>query len=123
MGLGDVGRAAVGGVVQRASARKVESQAVDREAVARVVNEHLKEIYACYEAALLEHPKLEGRETVAWQLRPDGRVQRARIASTTMPPSTLESCLLASLAAWTFPKFAPGTVNVSYPFVFNPVPF
>jgi hypothetical protein len=123
MGLGDVGRAAVGGVVQRASARAVESPAVDREAIARVVNEHLKEVYACYEAALLEHPKLEGRETVAWQVRPDGRVQHARIASTTMPPSTLESCLLASLGAWTFPKFAPATVNVSYPFVFNPVPF
>jgi hypothetical protein len=87
------------------------------------VNAHLQEIYACYEAALLVVPKLAGKDMVAWQIGADGRVHRARIASSTMPPSSLESCLLTRLGAWAFPKPAGGAVNVSYPFVFNPIPF
>jgi hypothetical protein len=123
LGLGNVGRAAVGGVVQRASARAVQTSGADRDAIARVVNAHLQEVYACYEAALLERPKLAGKDTVAWQIGADGRVHRARIASSTLPPSSLESCLLNKLGAWTFPTSDRGPVTVSYPFVFDPVPF
>lgn len=122
LGAGGVGKGKVGGTVTRATARTITAQgAIDREAVAKVVNSHLQEVYACYERALLKDPSLAGKVVLEWTIGTNGRVVATRTKSSTLRNPSVESCIIRGLKAWTFPPARGGAVIITYPFIFNSV--
>ncbi|MFY0525384.1 AgmX/PglI C-terminal domain-containing protein [Archangium gephyra] len=122
LGAGGVGKGKVGGTVTRATARTIAAQgSIDREAVAKVVNSHLQEVYACYERALLKDPGLAGKVVLEWTIGTNGRVVATKTKSSTLRSPSVEACIIGGLKAWTFPPARGGAVIITYPFIFNSV--
>ncbi|HVG61243.1 MAG TPA: AgmX/PglI C-terminal domain-containing protein [Hyalangium sp.] len=122
LGAGGVGKGKVGGVVTRATSRSVATQgSIDREAVAKVINSHLQEVYACYERALLKDSGLAGKVVLEWTIGGTGSVVAAKTKSSTLRNGSVEACILSSLKKWQFPAPKGGVVIISYPFIFNSV--
>ena len=122
LGAGNVGRGTVGATVSRASARHVGVQGnIDRDAVAKTVNAHIQEIFACYERQLLKETGLTGKVAVEWTISTSGRVVTAKIKSSTLRSAAVEGCILEKLKVWQFPPAIGGVVVISYPFMFNSV--
>lgn len=123
LGAGGVGKGQVGGVVTRATSRSVAATqgSIDREAVAKVINSHLQEVYACYERALLKDTGLAGKVVLEWTIGGSGSVVAAKTKSSTLRNGAVEACILSSLKKWQFPAPKGGVVIISYPFIFNSV--
>lgn len=123
LGAGGVGKGQVGGVVTRATSRSVgmTQGSIDREAVAKVINSHLQEVYACYERALLKDTGLAGKVVLEWTIGGSGGVVAAKTKSSTLRNGAVEACILSNLKKWQFPAPKGGVVIISYPFIFNSV--
>lgn len=93
---------------------------IDREAIRRVIIEHMREIKGCYERALNRDPGLHGKVVLSWVIGDRGRVRSAGVASTTMNSSEVEQCMASRLRTWIFPEPPAGQeAEVTYPFVFT----
>jgi hypothetical protein len=124
LGAGNIGKGAVGGTVGHVVAHNLgASGAIDREAVAKVINSHLAEVSACYERALLREPGLAGKIVLEWGISVSGVVTTAKTKSSTMKSSAVEGCILTALKGWKFPPAKGAGVVISYPFLFNSVGF
>ncbi|WP_309896538.1 AgmX/PglI C-terminal domain-containing protein [Archangium sp.] len=122
LGAGGVGKGKVGGTVTRATARTVLAKGtIDRDAVAKVVNSHLQEVYACYERALLKDPSLAGKVVLEWTIATTGKVAAVKTKSSSLRNPSVEACILGGLKTWTFPPAKGGAVIITYPFIFNSV--
>lgn len=90
---------------------------LDRDQIIAVINRHRGEITYCYEQALKQDPSVRGKVAIKFVINPNGRVARANIAESSANHSRLESCMVARLRTWQFPK-PVGSVNVDvlYPF-------
>lgn len=106
------------------SLARVESTAavvegeLDRDEIREVVRTHIDEISACYNAALVRDPTLEGKVILTFVIGAKGAVREAEVASSTVDDPTVGPCMVAAVKGWTFP--APrggGNVSVTYPFV------
>lgn len=94
---------------------------LDKDIVRRIVRSHINEVRSCYSKALATDPTLEGRVAVKFRVGPSGRVEDAKVESTTLPEGTVAPCVAAAVQTWKFPKpIGGGFVNVTYPFVFAP---
>jgi hypothetical protein len=94
---------------------------IGKEAIRRVIRQHINEVRHCYEKGLMEEPDLEGRVSVGFVIKGDGAVGGAKIKDSTLGSKPVESCITKAIERWTFP--APegcGVVIVSYPFSFVP---
>lgn len=98
---------------------KKDAGSIDRDAVAKVIGEHLQEVQRCYEASLLLEGSAGGRLSVEWTITPSGSVANARVSSTTLKQASVPQCVLMALKRWAFPKAKGGNVVISYPFVFQ----
>jgi len=117
----------VGGLGKRASAKiAVEgheadvSTGMDREAIRRVIREHMAEIRSCYERELQRAPNLYGKLVLEWDIGESGRVERTGVKDNSMESQTVPECILAHLKTWKFPVPPSNQIGrVSYPFVFS----
>jgi hypothetical protein len=92
-----------------------------REALNRVVKQHLKELTDCYERGLIKNPELKGKIVLSWSIFADGSVHEVEVESNTLEDPAVTRCLSNRPPTWTFPKPAGGEpVRVSFPFVFSP---
>lgn len=89
-----------------------------REQVERVVLAHRVAIKYCYEKELQRSPDLNGKIDIAWVIRPNGSVDRHRVAKSTMNNAAVEGCIVRTVGSWQFPKSDADTI-VSYPFFFK----
>lgn len=123
LGAGGVGKGQVGGVVTKATSHSISAPqgSIDREAVAKVINSHLQEVYGCYERALLKDTGLAGKVVLEWTIGGSGSVVTAKTKSSTLRNGSVEACILSSLKKWNFPAPKGGVVVISYPFIFNSV--
>jgi len=90
---------------------------LDRDQIIAVINRHRGEITYCYEQALKKDSGLRGKVSIQFVINPGGRVAKANIAESNANSAPLESCMVARLRSWQFPK-PVGAVNVDvlYPF-------
>ncbi len=93
---------------------------IDKEAVRRTVRENLRQVQACYEKELSKIPGLTGKVTVGWDIIAGGRVQNAKVISSTLNNKNVENCIVRRLRAWRFINPPKNTVaTIRYPFVLN----
>jgi hypothetical protein len=90
-----------------------------RDQINRVVRAHAAAIRYCYEKELQRQPSLSGKIELAWTIRPNGSVDRARVASSTMGSRPVEGCMERQLKNWQFPRSDAETIVQSYPFFFK----
>ena len=92
---------------------------LSRDQVNKVVLSHQAAIRFCYEKELQRLPHLSGNVNLSWKIDTDGRVQAARIESTTLGNPAAEGCMVRQLKAWQFPKSNGMTIVTTYPFIFR----
>lgn len=121
---GKTGENKVQGMVTASLTKTVRIQGgMSRQAVKRVIDEHLDEISYCYECALISNPSIMGKMVFEWKILMSGKVGEIRIKSSSIQSSELHSCLKGAIRSWQFPKPRGAEVVVSYPFVFDIIGF
>ena len=121
---GSVGQKKVMGMVKARLNKSVRIQGgMSREAVKRVIEQHLDEVTYCYESALVSNPSIKGRIIYEWKIRMSGAVGEVRIKSSSVNSNDLHACIKSAIKTWQFPKPVGNEVVVSYPFVFDIVGF
>ncbi|MBU0996122.1 MAG: AgmX/PglI C-terminal domain-containing protein [Proteobacteria bacterium] len=121
---GTTGQKQVMGLVKANLTKTVTIQGgMSREAVKRVIDEHLDEISYCYETALISNPSIMGRVVFEWKILASGRVGEVTIKSSSINSNEIHSCIKSSIKTWQFPKPTGSEVVVSYPFIFDIVGF
>jgi hypothetical protein len=94
---------------------------LSKEAIRRVIRQHLNEVKHCYEKQLESKPDLAGRVEIKFIILASGAVKTAVVAKTTLGSKAAEQCIAGAFERWTFP--APpdgGIVVVTYPITFQP---
>ncbi len=93
---------------------------MDREAIRRVIREHLREIRNCYERELQRTPDLYGKVVITWDIVEGGRVSQAGVSRNEIGSAAVGECIASRLKTWKFPDPPKDQVGrVSYPFVFS----
>lgn len=93
---------------------------LDPAMVARYIRSQLVRVKACWELSLRTNPTLSGRIVMHWTVDLDGVPRQVGVESSTMQPSAVPGCLRTLIEGWRFPKPTGGSVEVSFPFVFQP---
>jgi outer membrane biosynthesis protein TonB len=105
------------------AAIKTEAPAVDGELdpnmVAKEVRSRLGAIKACYERALKRNPTLSGKVVIHWTITQAGTVSGVDVEQDTLGDAEVASCIKSLIARWRFPAPSGGSVDVSFPFVFQ----
>ena len=105
------------------AAIKTEMPAVDGELdpnmVAKEVRSRLGAIKACYERALKRNPNLSGKVVIHWTITQAGTVSGVDVEQDTLGDAEVASCIKFLIARWRFPAPSGGSVDVSFPFVFQ----
>jgi outer membrane biosynthesis protein TonB len=113
-----------GGAVAKAKPRTIQVRgSLSREEIAKVINDHMKEVQACYERALVRDPNITGKLLLEWTIDLGGSVTQAKIKESSMKNTEVGGCIVEHLRGWHFPSPKGGIVIVSYPFLFNSVGF
>lgn len=87
-----------------------------RNDVERPVNLRARDIQACYEVQLKEHPRLSGRVEVSWTIGLDGRVTKI----STKGLDEVGACIKAVIKSIQFrPPYGVPEVIKGYPLVFR----
>src|SRR5262245_19650912 len=105
------------------AAIKTEAPAVDGDLdpamVAKEVRSRLGAIKACYERALKRNPNLSGKVVIHWTITQAGTVSGVDVEQDTLGDAEVASCIKSLIARWRFAAPAGGSVDVSFPFVFQ----
>ncbi|MGA1870646.1 MAG: AgmX/PglI C-terminal domain-containing protein [bacterium] len=122
---GRTGQKQVKGMVSAKLNRSVNIQGggMSREAVKRIIDQHLDEISYCYESALIADPSIMGKIVYEWKILLSGKVGEIRIKTSSIKSSDIHSCIKQAIKSWQFPKPRGSEVIVSYPFIFDIVGF
>jgi len=93
--------------------------ALSRAHMDQVIDAARPALRACHEAALAEHPDLEGTLTVKFTVGTEGKVSSAATKNTTLGLPAVEDCVVDHIATLAFdPPEGGGIVIASYPFRF-----
>ena len=76
-------------------------------------------IKACYERALKRNPNLSGKVVIHWTITQAGTVSGVDVEQDTLGDAEVASCIKSLIARWRFPAPSGGSVDVSFPFVFQ----
>lgn len=90
---------------------------IDREAVRRVVQEHLREIRSCFERELNKSPGIEGKVVMYWEIGPQGKVLTSSVKTTSLNNANVENCMARAIKSWRFPEPPSNQIGeITYPF-------
>jgi RNA polymerase sigma factor (sigma-70 family) len=90
---------------------------LEKDAVERVVADHINEVKWCYEQERAKNPQLRGRVSVQFTIAETGAVSESKVLSATTANAPLETCVARCPRRWQFPKPGDsGPVTVTYPF-------
>lgn len=116
-----------GGIGQKGSVQiNVQGQegdfegGMDKEAIRRVIREHLREIRNCYERELQRSPDLYGKVVLEWDIEEAGRVSRCVVKNNALGNDKVANCIVNRLKTWKFPDPPKDQIGrVIFPFVFS----
>jgi hypothetical protein len=121
---GTTGKKRVKAMVSVALDKNVRVQGgMSREAVKRVIDQHMDEITFCYENALMDDPSITGSIVFEWKILLSGMVGEVGIKTSFVRSNAMHTCIKRAIKSWQFPEPRNTEVIVSYPFVFDIVGF
>lgn len=85
----------------RVGTLKVEG-GLDPEVVKKGVRSNAKPLRECYAKGLVAAPELGGKLTVDFVIDKKGKVESAKVKSTTLSNPAVETCFTDAIGAWTF---------------------
>lgn len=90
---------------------------LDRDQIIAVINRNRGQIVYCYERGLQSQPNIGGRVAVSFVIGPNGRINTAQVAQSSLASQKVENCIVSRMKTWQFPR-PVGRVNVDvlYPF-------
>ena len=103
----------------RAAPRPDAGGDLDPAMVANAVRTRLGAIKACYDRALVKTPSLAGRLVAHWTIDVSGAVTTLGWDADTIGNPEMADCIQATIARWRFPPPSGGSVEVTFPFVFQ----
>ena len=112
------GERAVKGIVKDSTPTDVDGS-LDPSVIAREIRGRLGAIKACYEAGLKRNPNIGGKLQLRFEVSTVGKVTSAEIENDTMHDDEVASCIKSRVMTWRFPAPAGGSVQFSYPFIFQ----
>ncbi len=115
---GDVGAERRVTAVVKSEAPSVDGE-LDPNIVTKEVRARMGAIKACYERALKRNPNISGKVVVRWTITAAGTVSGVDMDQDTLGDSEVTSCIKGLVARWRFPAPSGGSVEVSFPFVFQ----
>lgn len=123
-GPGEVGTGEKGGekavhATIKDSAPQDVDGSLDPSVIAREIRSRLGAIKACYEAGLKRNPNIGGKLQLRFEVSTVGKVTSAEIENDTMHDDDVASCIKSRVMTWRFPAPAGGSVQFSYPFIFQ----
>jgi hypothetical protein len=95
---------------------------LDREIIRRIfLRLHRDELVGCYGKGLEKKPDLAGRLTVQFTVTVHGTAAACKVASSTLDSPVVESCIVAAVRTWEFPRSNCGCESqVSVALEFSP---
>ena len=93
---------------------------LDPSLVVKEVRTRIGAIKACYERALKRKSDLSGRVKIRWTITTAGTVTDVEIEEDTVGDAEVSSCMKGLVRRWRFPAPSGGSVDVVYPFLFEP---
>jgi TonB family protein len=93
---------------------------LDPSLVAKEVRTRIGAIKACYERALKRQANLSGRVKIRWTIAAAGTVSHVEIEEDTVGDAEVASCMKGLVGRWRFVAPSGGSVEVVYPFIFEP---
>jgi hypothetical protein len=112
------GERAVKGIVKDSAPVDVDGS-LDPAVIAREIRGRLGAIKACYESGLKRNPNIGGKLQLRFEISSVGKVTSAEIENDTMHDEEVASCIKSRVSTWRFPAPAGGSVQFSYPFIFQ----
>lgn len=112
------GERAVKGIVKDSAPVDVDGS-LDPSVIAREIRGRLGAIKACYEAGLKRNPNIGGKLQLRFEISSVGKVTSADIENDTMHDEEVASCIKSRVQTWRFPAPSGGSVQFSYPFIFQ----
>ena len=93
----------------------------DSGKIYRLLRRNLALVHACYLHARRREPNLAGKLTLSVTIGPgpQGLVSQARVVSRTFHKPRMESCVIGSLRAFTFPRRAKERLELTVPLLFR----
>lgn len=118
-GPGGKGRAPVNINVGSGGAPGV-SGGLSQGEISGVIRNHHNAIRHCYEKVLQKQPSATGKVRIKFVIGANGGVISTATEQDTIRSSELNSCIIAKIRTWRFPKPSGGQkVTVTYPWVFR----
>jgi len=93
---------------------------IDAGVIAREIRRRMGAIRACYERELKRNPQLGGKIVVRFVIGANGAVTEAEVESNSMQDDAVAECIVMNIKRFRFAAPEGGSVEVSYPFVFQP---
>jgi hypothetical protein len=94
---------------------------LDRAVVKATIAKYLSQIQACYERGLRLKPHLAGLVSMDFEIAGSGKLNYARVKTSTLDFPETEKCISQAMLSWQFPQPVGGTlVKVNYPFTLKP---
>ncbi|MGE0790480.1 MAG: AgmX/PglI C-terminal domain-containing protein [Sandaracinaceae bacterium] len=91
------------------------------DAIRDVVREHREELGFCFAWQLHQHPELQGRLTMSFEIDAEGHVSEASVLDDQLHDEVVSRCFVGVTRRMEFPPPDDGTtVTVHYPFVLSP---
>jgi TonB family protein len=113
-----------GGVKDRPGApvtcSKKAKDAPSAEQIQAIVRVSFPAFSRCYEGALQKARTAQGRVSVTFDLTPEGRVFKARVAEASLPDPEAQACILREFRRIVFEAPTDGHRRVTYPISFSP---
>lgn len=118
--LGLSGDSALEGGTGHGVGQAQDTGGLDRDVIDAIIRRRQDRIRLCYERQLNFNAKLAGKISLRFVIGKEGTITSSKIIEDTMKNANVNSCVLAEVKSWTFPKPKGGyAVSVDYPFVFE----
>ena len=93
---------------------------IDPSLVESTIQKYRYELQACFERALKRDRFTRGAMEWRWRIDSRGQMDGLELVKTNINDPVMSRCVRQKMSAWRFPKPRRGSVEITYPFEFNP---
>ncbi len=91
---------------------------LDRAVIQATIEKYLSQVKNCYEQGLRRNNTLGGLVTMSFEINPDGNLNFAKVAKSTLGDVQVEQCMSQRMLDWRFPSpKGKVSVKITYPFL------